>query len=84
MLKNKANGVFVFKSYEQEQKLRILQNPGANVTTISQLFNNMTPATLSALFVTLFLIIVLLIGVSCLYNIKTNDKFGRSNLWVGK
>ena len=82
-MKKKSDGVFIFKSHQQEHKFRILQSPG-NVTTISQLFNNMTPATLSALFVTLFLIIVLLIGVSCLYNIKTNDKFGRSNLWVGK
>lgn len=50
----------------------------------SLLFINMTPAVLSGLLVALFLIIVLLIGINCLYNIKTNDKFARSTLWVGK
>ena len=50
----------------------------------SKLFQNMTPSVLSGLLVGLFLIIVLLIGVSCLYDIKTNDKFARNNLWVGK
>ena len=84
LLKNKAEGVFVFKSNEQQEKARILQSATQNSTTDSQLFINMTPTTLSALFVTLFLIVMLLIGITCLYNIKTNDKFGRNNLWVGK
>ena len=35
----------------------------------------MTPSVLSGLFVALFLIIMLIIGISCLYDIKTNDKF---------
>ncbi len=84
MLKSKAEGVFVFKNNEEQQKPRILHSTAQNVTTDSQLFINMTPTTLSALFVTVFLIIMLLIGINCLYNIKTNDKFGRNNLWVGK
>ena len=50
----------------------------------SQLFLNMTPSILSGLLVTLFLLITLMIGVNCLYDIKTNDKFARNNLWVGK
>ena len=56
----------------------------ATAETNSKLFDNMTPSTLSALFVTLFLVVMLMIGISCLYDIKTNDKFGRNNLWVGK
>ena len=63
---------------------RRLQETDTVANTSSQLFNNMTPSVLSGLLVALFLIIVLLIGVNCLYNIKTNDKFARSNLWVGK
>ena len=52
LLKNKAEGVFVFKSNEQQEKARILQSATQNSTTDSQLFINMTPTTLSALFVT--------------------------------
>jgi hypothetical protein len=44
----------------------------------------MTPAVLSGLFVTVFLIVMLLIAISCLYDIKTNDKFAANNLFVGK
>jgi hypothetical protein len=50
----------------------------------SKLFINMTPATLSGLLVTLFLLVVLIIAINCLYNVKTNDSFSRNNLWVGK
>ena len=60
---------------------RLLQEA---TNTNSKLFTNMTPSVLSGLFVALFLIIMLLIGVNCLYNIKTNDKFARNQLWVGK
>ena len=50
----------------------------------SLMFQNMTPLALSGLFVAVFLIVVLLIALSCLFDIKTNDKFARQNLWVGK
>lgn len=50
----------------------------------SQLFANMTPSVLSGLFVTLFLLVMLCIAVSCLYDIKTNDRFASTNLFVGK
>ena len=44
----------------------------------------MTPAALSGILVGIFLIIMLLIAIGCLFDIKTNDKFGKNNLWVGK
>ena len=73
--------IFYFDSADQ----RILQETTGEVTpTFSPMFLNMNPSTLSGLLVGLFLIVVLLIGVSCLYDIKTNDKFARQNLWVGK
>ena len=50
----------------------------------SQLFINMNSATLTGLLVSLSLIIALLIAVKCLFDVKTNDQFGRANLWVGK
>lgn len=74
------NMIFFFDSEDQ----RILQESSEAAPTFSPMFANMTPSTLSGLLVGLFLIIVLMIGVSCLYNIKTNDKFARQNLWVGK
>lgn len=64
-------------------KSRLLQDTTADETK-SQLFLNMTPEILSGLLVALFLLISLCIGVSCLSDIKTNDKFARTNLWVGK
>jgi len=48
------------------------------------MFANMDSITLTGLLVSLFLIIVLLIAVKCLFEVKTNDQFGRTNLWVGK
>lgn len=62
---------------------RILQTQQQE-TNKSNLFANMTPAILSGLFVALFLIVMLLIAISCLFNIKTNDKFASTNLFVGK
>ena len=50
----------------------------------SQIFNDMTPYALSGLWVTLFLLVMLCIGVSCLLDLKTNDRFARQNLWVGR
>ena len=48
----------------------------------SRIFNNLTSYSLSGLWVGLFLIVMLGIGLSCLFNLKTNDKFARQNLWV--
>jgi hypothetical protein len=44
----------------------------------------MTPSILSGLLVSLFLIVMLLIAISCLYDVKTNDRFASTNLFVGK
>ena len=44
----------------------------------------MTPSALSGLFVAGFLLTVLLIAVSCLMDLKTNDRFPRTLLNVGK
>ena len=52
--------------------------------TESKLFVNMTPAALTGLLVSLFLVIMLIIAINCLYGVKTNDAFSRNNLWVGK
>ena len=59
---------------------------GTNSTTPaeSQIFKDMTPFALSGLWVGLFLIVMLCIGVSCLLDLKTNDRFARQNLWVGR
>lgn len=50
----------------------------------SLIFESMTPAALSGLWVTLFLVVMLLIGINCMLNLKTNDRFARQNLWVGR
>jgi hypothetical protein len=50
----------------------------------SEIFDSMTPAALSGLWVTLFLLVVLLIGINCMLDLKTNDRFARQNLWVGR
>lgn len=52
--------------------------------TLSPLFLNMDSVTLTGLLVSLFLVVMLLIGVKCLYDVKTNDQFGRTGLWIGK
>ena len=82
LLSSKSKAVLVFEQRKTEglPKSRILQAE----ETKSQLFLNMTPTVLSGLLVALFLIVMLLIGISCNYNIKTNEKYGRNNLWVGK
>ena len=84
LMRSKQKAAFVFQHEPVSKQSRLLQNQNQTAVAGSQLFINMTPSTLSALFVTLFLIIMLIIGVNCLYNIKTNDKFGKNNLWVGK
>lgn len=62
----------------------ILIAPKGQENSISLLFRNMSPVTLTGLLVTLFLGIFLFVAIKCLYDVKTNDQFGRSNLWVGK
>ena len=84
LLNLKEKAVLMFEPNSGRTEARILHTQANAANKNSKLFENMTPSTLSALFVTLFLIIMLLIGINCLYNIKTNDKFGKNNLWVGK
>lgn len=79
ILLGKPEAVVYFRNHLSES--RLLQEA---TNTNSLLFTNMTPSILSGLLVTLFLIIMIMIAVSCLYDIKTNDKYGRNNLWVGK
>jgi hypothetical protein len=67
---------------------RILSEKTESLTetlpTYSNMFINMLPSSLSGLLVSIFLIVMLLIALQCLMDIKTNDKFARNNLWVGK
>ena len=63
---------------------RILQGATWNNTVDSLIFDNMTTASLSGLWVALFLLVMLGIAISCLFNLKTHDKFARQNLWVGR
>ncbi len=65
---------------ESESKATLQQSTVQN----SQLFTSMTSTALSGLIVAVFLIVMLLIGLGCLFDIKTNDRFARNNLWVGK
>jgi hypothetical protein len=74
--------VIVFKQEPQERILH--ETTAVNEDTKSNLFLNMDPTTLSGLLVALFLIVMLLIAVNCLFEIKTHEKFARNNLWVGK
>lgn len=78
-----ANSIIYFTQAHSSPRA-LTQTVGQAPAKPSLLFINMTPSVLSGLFVTLFLVIMLLIGVSCLYNIKTNDKFGVNNLVVGR
>lgn len=59
-------------------------NVSQGEVTLSPLFLNMDSVTLTGLLVSLFLVVMLLIGVKCLYDVKTNDQFGRTGLWIGK
>lgn len=62
---------------------RLLQgNFTQNVT--SKIFLNMGTSSLSGLWVGLFLLVMLGIAISCLFDLKTHDKFARQNLWVGR
>jgi len=63
-----------------------LQSSNVTNGTQSQLFLAMasSPASLPGLLISLFLIVMILIAVNCLYEVKTNDKFATSQLVVGK
>lgn len=61
---------------------RILQQ--TNGTVDSKIFDAMTPYALSGLLVGLFLLVMMCIAVSCLYDLKTNDRFARQNLHIGR
>ena len=50
----------------------------------SKIFNDIGPFSLSGLFVGLFLLVMLMIGVCCLMDLKTNDRFARDDLWIGR
>ena len=63
---------------------RRLQASADNGTVESKIFNDISSYSLSGLWVGLFLLVVLLIGINCLLGLKTNDRFARQNLWVGR
>jgi hypothetical protein len=50
----------------------------------SNILNAIDETSLSCILVTLFLAIALIMAISCLIDLKTNDKFARNNLHVGK
>lgn len=62
----------------------MLQETAVNTRVESKIFNNLTTHALSGLWVTLFLLVMLGIGLSCSFDLKTNDRFARQNLWVGR
>jgi hypothetical protein len=82
IVKEDPNAI-IYISETPEDKARIMQQ--TNVTG-SLLFRSMAnaPASLPGVLISLFLIVMLMIGVSCLYDVKTNDKFGTIPLVVGK
>jgi len=65
-------------------KLRRLQQTAENDTVESKIFNDISSYSLSGLWVGLFLLVVLMIGINCMLDLKTNDRFARQNLWVGR
>lgn len=82
IVKKNPNSI-IYISEAPESEIRVMQE--TNVTG-SLLFRSMAnaPASLPGVLVSLFLIVMLMIGVSCLYDVKTNDKFGTIPLVVGK
>lgn len=44
----------------------------------------MSTHSLSGLWVGLFLLVMIGIALSILFNLKTHEKFARQNLWVGR
>ena len=67
-----------------EKAARVLQETAVNTRVESKVFNNLTTHALSGLLVALFLLVVLCIGVSCAFDLKTNDRFARQDLWKGR
>jgi hypothetical protein len=60
------------------------QTVNNNTQVQSQIFNSINNWSLSGLWVALFLLIMLGIALNCLFSLKTNDRFARQNLWVGR
>lgn len=63
---------------------RRLEATAENDTVESKIFNDISSYSLSGLWVGLFLFVVLLIAINCMLDLKTNDRFARQNLWVGR
>ena len=59
----------------------VIVEPSANSSNI---LNAISETSLSCILVSLFLAIALVIAVNCMMNLKTNDKFARTQLHVGK
>lgn len=71
-------------TFNPSLKPRRLEAVAANDTVESKIFNDISSYSLSGLWVGLFLLVVLLIGINCMLDLKTNDRFARQNLWVGR
>jgi hypothetical protein len=71
-------------TFNPSLKPRRLEAVAANDTVESKIFNDISSYSLSGLWVGLFLLVVLLIGINCMLGLKTNDRFARQNLWVGR
>ena len=71
-------------TFSPVQKIRRLEAQADNDTVESKIFNDISSYSLSGLWVGLFLLVVLLIGINCMLDLKTNDRFARQNLWVGR
>lgn len=63
---------------------RILQGQNFTGQVDSRIFINLSNYSASGLFVGLFLIVMLGIGLNVLFNLKTHERFARQNLWVGR
>lgn len=50
----------------------------------SNILAAISETSLSCILVSLFLAIALVIAVSCMMDLKTNDKFARNQLHIGK
>ena len=71
-------------TFSPTMKPRRLEVTAENDTVESRIFNDISSYSLSGLWVGLFLLVVLLIGINCMLDLKTNDRFARQNLWVGR
>lgn len=84
LLENQSKPIVITAELAVPSSPRILQDAPWSNTVDSLIFDNMTTASLSGLWVALFLLVMLGIAISCLFNLKTHDKFARQNLWVGR